>query len=100
MKREEQKQALVNLFLSGMMGIGQVIDEAYNIADSIPNWIPVERELPKRMHEKSRFSDTVLVYNEDGYKDTAYYDYEEEIWRWMPRVTHWMPLQTQPEKGE
>ena len=42
------------------------------------HWIPVEEELPKRMNENSRFSDTVLVYNKDGYKDTAYYDFQEK----------------------
>ena len=61
-------------------------------ADSHPHWIPVEERLPKRMNEKSRFSETVLVYNKDGYKETAYYDFEEKIWRWMPSVTHWMPI--------
>lgn len=69
-------------------------------ADSHHNWIPVEKELPKRMSEGSRFSDTVLVYNEDGYKDTAYYDYEEKIWRWMPRITHWMEIQPPQGKEE
>jgi hypothetical protein len=67
-------------------------------ADSHPQWIPVEERLPPRMNEKSRFSDTVHVYNKDGYKDTAYYDFEEMIWRWMPNVTHWMPLPTPPKK--
>lgn len=57
-----------------------------------PQWIPVEEELPKRINEKSRFSETVLVYNKDGYKETAYYDFEEKIWRWMPSVTHWMKI--------
>ena len=64
-----------------------------------PQWIPVEERLPKRMNEKSRFSETVLVYNKEGYKDAAYYDYEEKIWRWMPMVTHWMPI-VPPRKEE
>lgn len=66
--------------------------QGWQDADSIPNWISVEDELPKKMNEKSRFSDTVLVYNKDGYKDAAYYDFVEQIWRWMPNVTHWMPI--------
>lgn len=68
-------------------------------ADSHPAWVSVEDRLPKRMSEKSRFSETVLVYNKEGFNDTAYYDYEEKIWRWLPGVTHWMPLPTPPEKG-
>ena len=68
-------------------------------ADSHPRWIPVEEELPKRMNENSRFSDTVLVYNKDGYKDTAYYDFQEKIWRWMPSITHWMEI-VPPRKEE
>lgn len=67
-------------------------------ADSHPAWVSVEERLPKRMSEKSRFSETVLVYNKEGFNDTAYYDYEEKIWRWLPGVTHWMPLPTPPAK--
>ena len=101
MKREKQKQALVNLFLSGMMGIGQVIDEAYNIADSIPNWISVDDELPPKFEK-------VLVYiGIDRFFDIAYLEnvINKQTW-WMNsrreifHVTHWMPLPIPPRKEE
>lgn len=84
--------------------VGEIhITDAY--ADGViygwnnPQWIPVDERLPKRMSEKSRFSDMVLVYTKEGYKDSAYYDYEEKIWRWMPNVTHWMEIHP-PRKEE
>ena len=68
-------------------------------ADSHPAWVSVEERLPKRMSKKSRFSETVLVYNKAGFKDVTYYDFEEKAWRWAPGVTHWMQITPPVKEG-
>ena len=72
----------------------------WRAADSHPNWIPVEMELPKRTNKGSRFSETVLVYNKAGFIDITYYDYKEKEWKWAPAVTHWMPIPQPPQIKE
>lgn len=89
---EEYAKQLAHLFLGNGLSLQTILLMAIDFGQQHPYWIPVEEELPKRMNEKSRFSETVLVYNKDGYKDTAYYDFEKKIWQWMPSVTHWMPI--------
>ena len=68
-------------------------------ADSHPAWVSVEERLPKRMSKKSRFSETVLVYNKAGFKDVTHYDFEEKAWRWAPGVTHWMRITPPVKEG-
>ena len=103
MTREEKLQQFAEQNTKGLHldrhNLIQMVKQGAEWADQHPQWIPVEERLPKRMNEKSRFSETVLVYNKEGYKDAAYYDYEEKIWRWMPMVTHWMPI-VPPRKEE
>jgi len=68
-------------------------------ADSYPNWISVEDELPPRAENSFIFSDYVLVCDNIGYMDTACYNFEKNRWDWLNNVTHWMPI-VPPRKEE
>ena len=69
-------------------------------ADSHPNWISVEDELPPRAEKSFTFSDYVLVCDNIGYIDTACYNFEKNRWDWLNNVTHWMHLPQPPRKEE
>ena len=69
-------------------------------ADSHPNWISVEDELPPRAEKSFTFSDYVLVCDNIGYIETACYNFEKNRWDWLNNVTHWMHLPQLPRKKE
>lgn len=95
MTREEKKRELTNLFLSNMMGLGQIIDAAYNIAESIPNWISVYDELPK---ENERIIAYNGVFNEIHLCDFHDGIFEDFYGPFDGTITHWMPLPEAPRK--
>jgi hypothetical protein len=114
MKREEQMMNAAEAYAAGCYAdepvsfsteenICETINDfcaGWRAADRCPQWIPVEERLPKRMSEKSRFSETVLVYNKAGFKDVTYYDFVEKTWKWAPCVTHWMKIVPPKEGGD
>ena len=69
-------------------------------ADSYPNWISVEEELPK-------VQDWYLCYNdvEDG-SEVLHWEGDGNVWMdndWhykSKEITHWMPLPQPPRKEE
>lgn len=97
MTRSEKYEELHDLFVTGSMTIGEVIDEAMDFADKHPNWISVEDELPE-------VCVAVLTTTPHGTQRVGFY---EDGW-WlanttdlvrMGSITHWMPLPNPPEKG-
>jgi len=64
------------------------LKEGLATADSHPNWIPVEEELPKK-DGKYLFYDKVL-----GHEVSIYYDGVTLV----PSITHWMPMPHPPRK--
>lgn len=72
-------------------------------ADSHPQWIPVEEELPEKENEFEDYSKLVVVTNgKDFWK--GMYNYGGEDWRtfdlWLiDDATHWMPI-VPPRKEE
>ena len=70
-------------------------------ADSYPNWISVEDELPKcNIVDCGLATYPVLVYREDGFIDISCYDSEVGEWDCVGVVTHWMSLPQPPRKEE
>lgn len=67
-------------------------------ADAYPAWVSVEERLPPRAEHSFIFSDYVLVCDNNGYMDTACYNFEKNRWDWLNNVTHWMPLPQLPVK--
>jgi len=74
-------------------------------ADSYPNWISVEDELPPPHYEGANSTDFVLVY--DGFDlEFGYYDFGQKNWHgedfkeMMFDVTHWMALPQPPRKED
>ena len=73
-------------------------------ADSHPQWIPVEEELPPA--SCGVISDPVLVFignniGWSGYIREGFYNHAAKEWSYMNRgrthkVTHWMPLPASP----
>ena len=71
-------------------------------ADSHPQWIPVEEELPPPHYEGANSTDFVLVF--DCYDVMfGYYDFGQKNWHgedykeMMFDITHWMPIE--PPQG-
>lgn len=68
-------------------------------ADTHPNWISVEDELPKcEMFKGFPVYPTVIICTEDGFRDTGYYNTNTKEWEEFENVTHWMPLPENPRK--
>lgn len=73
----------------------------WRAADSYPNWISVEDELPKcNIVDCGLATYPVLVYREDGFIDISCYDSEVGEWDCVGVVTHWMSLPQPPRKEE
>lgn len=72
-------------------------------ADSHPNWIPVEEELPPKMDKWTKASDYVLVYTNEGEWLIGRYWHDGDGWSisgfTKAKVTHWMPI-VPPRKEE
>ena len=74
-------------------------DKGYQYAQTHPNWISVEDELPKcNIVDCGLATYPVLVYREDGFIDISCYDSEVGEWDCVGVVTHWMPLPQPPRK--
>ena len=72
----------------------------YQYAQTHPNWISVEDELPKcNIVDCGLATYPVLVYREDGFIDISCYDSEVGEWDCVGVVTHWMPI-VPPRKEE
>ena len=72
-------------------------------ADSHPNWMPVEEELPEKDNEFEDFSKLVIVTNgKDFWKGMYNYGGEEwltfDLWR-IDDATHWMEI-VPPQRKE
>jgi hypothetical protein len=69
----------------------------WRAADSHPNWISVEDELPPIAYHDD-LSENYLVVDSDGELLIAYYDAKNKLWFSVdsnPKiydVTHWMPI--------
>jgi hypothetical protein len=75
----------------------------YQYAQTHPNWISVEEELPEKENEFEDYSKLVVVTDgKDFYKGMYNYDGEEwltfDLWR-IDDATHWMPI-VPPRKEE
>ena len=110
MTREEQINEAAARYCV-MYGIGDLFDtmagfkEGAEWADSHPQWIPVEEELPEKDNEFEDYSKLVVVTDgKDFYK--GMYNYGGECWLthdlWpIEDATYWMEVQLpQPPRKE
>ena len=73
-------------------------------ADSHPQWIPVEEEMPPLHYEGANSTDFVLIWDGDDVL-IAYYNFKEKKWyneeygALIIPATHWMPI-VPPRKEE
>lgn len=114
MTREEQMMAAADAYAAGAYAdepvcfsteeaICETINDfvaGWRAADSHPQWIPVEEELPPA--SCGVISDPVLVFIGNntgwcGYIREGFYNHAAKEWSYMNRgrthkVTHWMPI--------
>lgn len=100
MTREQNRQQLINLFLHGDISIRDVINLTYDHADSHPQWIPVEKELPI---ENGKTQQSISVWATNGLTSGEFrYNFDTKTWTDMWGdpfdITHWMPLPPVPGK--
>lgn len=106
-QREEQMMALAEEYSLSVMDDFYVDSEltraindfcaGWRAADSHPNWIPVEMELPKENEE-------VLAYNAKN-EEVIACDYHHKMFHCWPEafresITHWMPMPHPPRKED
>jgi hypothetical protein len=71
----------------------------WRTADRCPQWIPVEKELPKpNIYKEGKTFPLVLVCLNDGCcEDTDAYDTDNKTWcKYEDEVEYWMPLPIPP----
>jgi hypothetical protein len=105
MTREEKLQQFAEQNTKGLYldrhNLIQMVKQGAAWADSHPQWIPVEEELPKcNIVDCGLATYPVLVYREDGFIDISCYDSEVGEWDCVGVVTHWMQLPQPPRKEE
>lgn len=105
MTREEQRDmACTNWICSQENGTvimaRNVWKAAVEWADSYPNWISVEDQLPEEC-------ELVYAIREGNVEPGIYKFMAKDQWEWAPRfiaclddITHWMPLPQPPRKEE
>lgn len=96
---EEYAKQLAHLFLGNGLSLQTILLMAIEFGQQHPAWVSVEERLPPRAEHSFIFSDYVLVCDNNGYMDTACYNFEKNRWDWLNNVTHWMPLPQSPVKG-
>ena len=78
-------------------------DKGYQYAQTHPNWISVEDELPPKMDKWTKASDYVLVYTNESEWLIGRYWHDGDGWSvsgfTKAKVTHWMPI-VPPRKEE
>ena len=80
----------------GQVGFEFGAEYGYQYAQTHPNWISVEDELPEKENEFEDYSKLVIVTNgKDFWKGMYNYGGEEwltfDLWR-IDDATHWMPI--------
>lgn len=81
--------------------------QGWKDADSHPQWIPVEEELPPKRKDPLVISDKVFIHTTGGHYLSAVYDYQDKEWideynietLESNEVTHWMEI-VPPKKEE
>lgn len=75
-------------------------EHGYQYAMQHPNWIPVDRELPKpNIYQDCKTFPLVLVCLNDGCEDTDAYDTDNKAWcKYDSDVEYWMEMPPVPRK--
>lgn len=107
MAREEQMMAAADAYVEESEEIYNIVEAitdfcaGWRAADSHPQWIPVEDELPEHDEEDNGLISypTVLVCLYDGFITEDYYDDIRDEWRdYDGDVEYWMPMPQPPRK--
>ena len=104
MTREEKKERLAKLAMDGVISIYDIIEQAFQFADSHPQWIPVEEELPELTIDDWR-SENVFFATDDGKSHFGFYS-NKGVWFSSVygfnghQVTNWMPMPQPPRKED